>query len=204
MNDRYLTISDEMTVETKVKASRFIGQSFLANSVAEATEKLGTVRKREFAAGHHCFAYRIGTEGTIPFKYSDDGEPTGTAGKPIYDVILGHELTNVLLVVTRYFGGTKLGTGGLTHAYSDTARQTIERSGVKENFITNLFRIDLEFSLYDRWRTLAGRLGAREREARFDEAVHLIAEIRRSKAEELKRAVTELTAGKARIEPLAE
>ena len=116
MDDQYFIIARDSTVEIKIKNSRFIGESRHANSVAEALTRLEGIRKREYSATHHCFAYRVGLGHDPVFKYSDDGEPSGTAGKPIYDYIQGSEVTNLLLVVTRYFGGTKLGTGGLTHA----------------------------------------------------------------------------------------
>jgi uncharacterized YigZ family protein len=201
MEDRYLTIARESSAEIKIKASRFIGETCIVPSVDEALARLTAIRKREHAATHHCFAYRVGLGNQIVFKYSDDGEPSGTAGKPIYDLILGSELTNVLLVVTRYFGGTKLGTGGLAHAYSDSARGVLEKSGIKENFIMSGFRFELEFSCYDRWRTILNRLKASEIEANFAEMVTSRVEIRRSRAEELKHAFVELTAGKGKCDP---
>jgi uncharacterized YigZ family protein len=202
MDDRFLTIRDEATVEIKIKGSRFIGESFLAATAGHATERLTVVRKREYAATHHCYAWRVGVGNESTFKYSDDGEPNGTAGRPIYDIITGNDLTNTLLVVTRYFGGTKLGTGGLTHAYSDCARAAIEQSGTKEHFILNRYRIELEFSYYDRWKILVNRMGIIEREAIFEDQVRIVAEIRRSRGDELVRAVIELTAGKGKIEAL--
>lgn len=200
MDDRYLTIARESSSETKVKASRFIGETCLVSTVDDALTRLAAIRKREHAASHHCYAYRMGLGPDVSFKYSDDGEPSGTAGKPIYDVIVGNDLTNILLVVTRYFGGTKLGTGGLTHAYSEAARLVLDGSGIKENFVLSRFRFDLEFSHYDRWRTLLHRLGAVETGSAFAENVTSEVEIRRSKAQELIRAFTELTSGKGRYE----
>ncbi len=203
MDDRFLTIRDEATVEIKIKGSRFIGESFLAPTSELALERLAAVRKREHAATHHCYAWRVGVENGSTFKYSDDGEPNGTAGRPIYDIITGNDLTNTLVVVTRYFGGTKLGTGGLTHAYSDCARATVERSGIREHFILSRYRVELEFSFYDRWKILVNRLGVIEREAIFEEQVRIVAEVRRSRGEELVRTLVELTAGKGKIEALA-
>jgi uncharacterized YigZ family protein len=202
MDDRFLTIRDEATVEIKIKGSRFIGESFLTPTGDLVLERLAAVRKREYAATHHCYAWRVGVESGSVFKYSDDGEPTGTAGRPIHDILTGNDLTNTLLVVTRYFGGTKLGTGGLTHAYSDCARATVEHSGIKEHFILNRYRVELEFSYYDRWKILVNRLGVTERDAIFEDHVRLVAEIRRSRGDELVQALVELTAGKGKIETL--
>ena len=200
MEDSYFTIDREARAEIKVKGSRFIGESFLVHTPDEALARLNTVRKREHAATHHCYAWHTGRDDDTAFKYSDDGEPNGTAGKPIYDVVLGDGLTDILLVVTRYFGGTKLGTGGLARAYGDTARQTLDKSGRKENFITVRFRLGLEFSLYDRWLKKMLALGAEVVASDFAERVTLSVEIRRSRAERLEAAFVELTGGKGEIE----
>ncbi|MCP4685670.1 MAG: YigZ family protein, partial [bacterium] len=128
MDDSYLTIKRESKIDTKVKGSRFIGETFKVANVAEALEKLDEVRKREYNATHHCYAYITGLGREQVFKYSDDGEPSGTAGRPIYDIIAGADVTSILCVVTRYFGGTKLGTGGLVRAYGETAREALKAS----------------------------------------------------------------------------
>ncbi len=202
MDDCYLTIAREARAESKVRGSRFIGETFKIVSVADALARLETVRRREFAATHHCYAWKIGPGDRQEFKYSDDGEPSGTAGRPIYDVIHGQGVTNLLLVVTRYFGGTKLGTGGLARAYSDTAGATLELSGMKEEYITTCYRFNLVFSLYDRWRTLICHLGGRVTDSRFAEGVTMDVEIRLSRVEQLLESFTELTAGKGKVEPV--
>jgi uncharacterized YigZ family protein len=204
MDDEYYTIAREASIETKVKGSRFIGESFLATSLDQALEKLESVRRREHAATHHCYAYLVGLDGETVFKYSDDGEPNGTAGKPIYDVVCGAGITNVLVVVTRYFGGTKLGTGGLVRAYSDAARLALEGSGKKRHFITASFRVELEFPLYDRWLKIINRLDAKALNSDFSDIVRMDIDIRRSRASELQSAFVELTAGKGKIEATEE
>lgn len=103
--------------ELKVKGSRFIADIFPVKSEAEAMERLDSVRKREHGATHHCYAFVLGTGDDLLHRVNDDGEPAGTAGKPIYAVLAGAAITNVLVVVTRYFGGVKLGKGGLIRAY---------------------------------------------------------------------------------------
>ncbi len=204
MDDEYFTIAQEASVETRVKGSRFIGESFLAVSIDRALEKLESVRKREHAATHHCYAYLVGLDTETIFKYSDDGEPNGTAGKPIYDVVCGSGITNVLVVVTRYFGGTKLGTGGLVRAYSDAARLVLEKSGKKRHFLTRAFRVELEFPLYDRWMKAINRLDATVLNSDFSDIVTMTIEIRRSRAAELRSAFVELTAGKGKIDATEE
>ncbi|MDD3731356.1 MAG: YigZ family protein [candidate division Zixibacteria bacterium] len=202
MNDCYLTIANEAHAEIKIKGSRFIGETFHVRTAEEALQKLNIVRQREYAATHHCYAWQVGVNEEKSFKYSDAGEPSGTAGKPIYDVIAGHDITMILLVVTRYFGGTKLGTGGLVRAYSDTAVAVMDKSGIKENYLTADYKIILEFPHYDRWLKIINNLGARVVDAAFAEKVTMQVEIRLSRVERLKQAFMELTGGKGVFESL--
>jgi len=202
MNDCYLTIANEAHAEIKIKGSRFIGETFHVRTAEEALQKLNIVRQREYAATHHCYAWQVGVNEEKSFKYSDAGEPSGTAGKPIYDVIAGHDITMILLVVTRYFGGTKLGTGGLVRAYSETAAAVMDKSGIKENYLTADFKMILEFPNYDRWLKIISQMGARVVDAAFAEKVTMQIEIRLSQVERLKQAFVELTGGKGVFETL--
>ncbi len=201
MDDCYSTIDRAAVAETKVKGSRFIARAILAGTVEEARTHLEQVRKQEHAATHNCYAYIVGVpRENARYKYSDDGEPSGTAGKPIYDVIGGSNLTNVLLVVTRYFGGTKLGTGGLVKAYSEAAALALKKSGTRQQFITDRLKVQIDFSTYDHLKKTADRLGAIEVETDFSDKVRLILEIRQSRTEQLAAEISELSKGKARIE----
>ncbi len=203
MDDRYLTIEKPSVEEIKVKGSRFIGQTIESDSVERAQSELEQIRKREYAATHNCFAYAVGIPGeNASFKYSDDGEPGGTAGRPIYDVICGSGITNILLVVTRYFGGTKLGTGGLVKAYSEAAKLALESSGVKENFVTGKIKVDIEFSAYDSLLKAIHRNAARETKADFSDRVSVQIEVRLSKVEPLIAEIIELSRGKATVEKI--
>jgi uncharacterized YigZ family protein len=114
---------DTTEYKLTVKGSKFIGTVFCAKTESEALSLLEKTRKKYFDATHNCYAYLI-QNGT--FKFSDDGEPSGSAGKPIFNVLKGSGLTNTLIIVTRYFGGTKLGVGGLVRAYSDCAKKVLE------------------------------------------------------------------------------
>ncbi len=199
MDDQYFTIAKEATAELKIKNSRFIGETCLVETVEQATEHLQTIRKREYSATHHCYAYQVGLFNQMQFKYSDDGEPSGTAGKPIYDRLTGSGLSNLLIVVTRYYGGTQLGTGGLTHAYSDTAQSVLDASGRKEHFLQTEFDLQIEFPLYDRLQRLAAKLGATIINSDFSDQVKVRLAIRKSRAEELRNHLVELSNGKAII-----
>ena len=203
MDDRYLTIEKPSIEQIKVKGSRFIAQTIRSDSVEQAQSELELIRKREYAATHNCYAYIVGTpEKDVAFKYSDDGEPSGTAGRPIYNIISGSGITNVLLVVTRYFGGTKLGTGGLVRAYSESARLALEHSGVRENFLIEKLKVDTEFSAYDSLLKAIHRMGAREIKADFSDRVSIQIEIRRSKADLMIAEIVELSRGKAIVEKI--
>lgn len=201
MDDSYLTIANPSTCEIKVKGSRFIARTSIADSASQARVQLEQIQKSEYAATHNCYAYKVGTPvDKAEFKYSDDGEPNGTAGKPIYDVICGSGVTNILLVVTRYFGGTKLGTGGLVKAYSEAAALALKDSGIKEHFITDCLKVVIDFSSYDSLKKVVSRHGGKETRADFSDKVSLEIEIRRSLTKKLMADIVELSKGKAKIE----
>lgn len=112
--------------EVVVKKSKFIGQAFGIKDETDITSIISKTKKEFYDARHHCFAYCLADENAI--RSSDDGEPSGTAGRPILDVILGANMRNTLVVVTRYFGGVLLGTGGLTRAYTNAAKEALNNS----------------------------------------------------------------------------
>lgn len=199
MDDSYLTIERSSEIEIKVKGSRFIARTFLIDSSENAADSLESIRRKEYSATHNCYAYIVGHVKPGSFKYSDDGEPSGTAGKPIYDTIAGRELTDILLVVTRYFGGTKLGTGGLVRAYSRAAVAALDQSGVRTNFLTDTLSIELEISKYDQLQRLFQRFEAISREAIFSDKVKLVCDVRKSRRAELEKGIVELSSGNAKI-----
>jgi len=121
----YQTIAQTSLAEFKDRGSRFLAYAYPIASVEEFKEKLLLLKKEHLKAVHHCFAYRIGVDNNI-FRVSDDGEPSGTAGKPILGQIDSKQLTNVLIVVVRYFGGTLLGVPGLINAYKSAAAMALQ------------------------------------------------------------------------------
>ncbi|MCI8519129.1 MAG: YigZ family protein [Clostridia bacterium] len=110
------------------KKSKFIANVFYVTSIEEAEELINSMKKQYHAARHNCYAYRILSKGTVVERQSDDGEPSGTAGAPMLNILNKKELVNVLVVVTRYFGGILLGTGGLVKAYSEALNQAIQNT----------------------------------------------------------------------------
>lgn len=123
--DKYYTIKAPKRAEIKIKGSKFIASALKTDSKEEAEAAIGTIRSEFHDATHNCFAFRIGHSGLI-FRYSDDGEPNGSAGKPILFAIKKFGYSDVTVVVTRYYGGTKLGVGGLARAYGDAAEAALE------------------------------------------------------------------------------
>jgi uncharacterized YigZ family protein len=202
MDDVYHTIKQLAKAEIKRKGSRFIGEALVVESVDEATDQLNQIRKREHAATHHCYAWNVGLNTDIRFKYSDDGEPNGSAGRPIYDVLIGRELTNLLLVVTRYYGGTKLGTGGLVRAYGDTASATLDLAGHLKRFLMCSIKVVADFGLYDLLTKLIHSYDAVQSSTDYSDRVTMVIQVRQSRAEALINDIVQISSGKAAIEKL--
>jgi uncharacterized YigZ family protein len=198
ITDSYFTLASPGEHEIKIKGSRFIALGYPVESEKGALAILEEVRKKEHAATHHCFAYRIGTE-REKFKYSDDGEPSGTAGRPIYQTITGRDLKNVLVIVVRYYGGTKLGTGGLIRAYSQAAAEMLDGSEVIETLICDRLSFDIGFSHYDRVMRIISQGEYRIIKQDFAEKVSLEVEIRKSQTGIFITQLTDLTGGKVDI-----
>lgn len=139
MNKLYNSIKENSTFELVEKKSKFIGQAFIVENVEEAEEIIKTTKKKYYDARHNCYAYRILKKDEIIQKFSDDGEPSSTAGAPILNILEKNNLVNVLVIVTRYFGGILLGTGGLVKAYSESALNVINKSRNKKYKIRHIF-----------------------------------------------------------------
>lgn len=144
--DTYRTLAAAGQGTFRDKASKFIGLALPVVSEEDVKQCLAELRKSYHDANHHCYAYRLGGD-KATYRYNDDGEPSGSAGKPIYGQILSADLTNVLLVVIRYFGGTKLGIPGLINAYRTAAREAIEQATVVERTIRELYEACFEYPL---------------------------------------------------------
>jgi uncharacterized YigZ family protein len=145
IKDTYNTI--DYAVENilfKEKNSKFIGYAFPITSENEVKTHIENLKKDHFSARHWCYAYQIGTE-NIKFRANDDGEPSNSAGMPIYGQIQSFDITNVLIVVVRYFGGVKLGVGGLISAYKTTAQLTLEEADIVEKTIDKHFKITFDY-----------------------------------------------------------
>lgn len=145
MNDSFLTIAATSESSIREKGSKFFGYAYPVRTENEVKDQLAALRKTYFDATHHCYAYILGKDKSI-FRANDDGEPSNSAGTPILGQIRSRNLTNVLVVVVRYFGGTKLGVGGLVQAYKESAAQALDAAQVVEELVmtTVQFRFGYE------------------------------------------------------------
>ena len=147
MDDLYKTITTP-SIETlfKDRNSKFYGYAFPVTEEASVKDFLEFLRKKHHTARHFCYAWQLGTE-SVRFRANDDGEPSNSAGMPIYGQIQSFEVTNILVVSVRYFGGTKLGVGGLINAYRASARLTLESSAIEEKTIDESFQLNFQYDL---------------------------------------------------------
>ncbi|MBP5590481.1 YigZ family protein [bacterium] len=146
MIEQYKTLFEPtQPIEIKEKNSRFISQCFPVSTKEEAEEIIKKLWKIHYDCTHICFAYLLGEGETAAFRYSDDGEPSGTAGLPIYNEILRKELFNILVTSVRYYGGIKLGTGGLTRTYGASARAALDSCEIETVIIKKELTLDIPF-----------------------------------------------------------
>lgn len=142
----YNTIEKPSVAEFKDRVSRFIAYAFPVSSKEDFKEKLYAIKNEHPKATHHCFAYRIGTDGNT-YRVSDDGEPSGSAGRPILGQIDSKELTNVLIIVVRYFGGTMLGIPGLINAYKTAASLSLEQTSIVQKPVLVHYYLEFDYTL---------------------------------------------------------
>ncbi|MFR9620285.1 MAG: YigZ family protein [Rikenellaceae bacterium] len=144
MEDSYKTIVAEAEILYKEKGSKFLSYAYPVSSEEQVAPILEALRKRYYDATHHCYAWRLGAGGER-FRANDDGEPSSTAGKPILGQLLSHEVTNCLIVVVRYFGGTKLGVSGLIEAYRDSAADVLAACEIVERTVDVELRVEFSY-----------------------------------------------------------
>lgn len=193
----YKTVHKESKAERIINRSRFISQCFPVKSEDEALQRLNEVRKQYSDATHVCYAYRIG-ELSETTRFSDAGEPSGTAGMPILEVLKTNELTNVLCTVTRYFGGILLGAGGLVRAYSSGAADAVKAAGAEKHIPGTLIELRCDYSRYGAIESLIVKSEADIAESEFTDDVMLKISCASDYAEELIKAIVERTDGRCK------
>lgn len=152
----FKTIEENVTAQIVEKKSKFICHIFYVENKQEAEKVIKDINKKYHDARHHCYAYRIIENQMIIEKSSDDGEPSGTAGAPMLNLLIKNNIANVLVIVTRYFGGILLGTGGLVKAYSKACMLAIESANIKEREKGFLYRVNLEYKELEKFKYFCG------------------------------------------------
>lgn len=173
---QYKTISKDSEAMIIEKKSKFIATVYKVESPIEAENYLAQLRKKYYDATHNCFAYQIGENNEFQ-KASDDGEPQGTAGKPILEILKGEEIKNTLICVTRYFGGTLLGTGGLVRAYGKAAKEGLLAAGIIEKRKIYLYNLKMSYTLVGKVQYLLGEKGYVIRTSTYLEDVEFEVEV---------------------------
>lgn len=184
MQASYLSIEATTEAQYTQLRSRFIAYAFPLKTEAEALEQIALLKRKYYDARHHCWAYRLGADG-LNMRSNDDGEPSGTAGKPILGQILSNNLSNILVVVVRYFGGIKLGTSGLIEAYRTATQEVIANAQIVEHIIERSFAIRFTYELMGEVMRLAKDSGAHISKQEFLEDCYLELSLRADEVEAL-------------------
>lgn len=192
MLERYKTINRNSETMITEKKSKFITTVYKVESVEEADAYMTLLRKKYYDATHNCYAYQIGENNEYQ-RSSDDGEPQGTAGKPILEVLKGEEIKNTLICVTRYFGGTLLGTGGLVRAYGKAAKEGLLAAGIIEKRRIFLYEIKMPYTWVGKVQYLLGEKNYVIRETIYLENVIFQVEVLVSQAESFEKWLKEKT-----------
>lgn len=200
MTEPYRIPASIQRTETTVANSRFIATVAPIFSVEEAKAFLAQIRAEMPDASHHVYAYRVGYGKSTIEGMSDDGEPSGTAGPPTLSVLRGMDIGDVIIVITRYFGGTKLGTGGLVRAYSESAHVAFNQLKTEEKIEKTMLGIEVPYSYYEQVKRLINEHGGALMDETFTTDIMVIVEFARAAVPAFTTTLRDLTAG--RVEPI--
>ena len=193
MTDQYRTITHQMGEGFySEKRSKFLAFAHHVTTENEVKEFLQAYKKKYYDARHCCYAYMLGADRSV-FRANDDGEPSSTAGKPILGQINAHELTDILIVVVRYFGGTKLGTSGLIVAYRTAAAAAIENAQIETRYVEDIIDYSFTYPLLNEVMRVVKELEPRIVSQTFDNTCHISLAIRKSQAAELRQRLQQLS-----------
>lgn len=182
MTDHFRTLAAPATGEFKDRGSKFIAYAYPVRAEEEALARVEALRREHFKARHHCFAWRLGPDGAR-FRANDDGEPSGTAGRPILGQIDAAGLTDVAVVVVRYFGGTLLGASGLIHAYREAAAEALRAAEVVEKIVQDAFAFRFDYALMPDVMKAVKKLGLAILEEKYGDRGLLQVGIRQSEVD---------------------
>lgn len=184
----------KQTIEYEIKKSRFFATVEPFSDAGSLKERIKAIREEHSGCSHVVYAFFTGDDRSMS-GLSDDGEPHGTAGRPVYEVLKGSGLTDVLLTVTRYFGGTKLGTGGLVSAYGRAAKNVLESLPVSEKIYTIKTEFVLDYGLFDGIKKILSDMGARDVEEEFSTKISIRANIPVEKKEKFLQTIQDISRG---------
>lgn len=203
MKESIKTVFQGGTGEIEVKKSRFIATVWPVETEGEAIALIEGLKKKFWDASHNCSAYILGTENPL-MRCSDDGEPAGTAGRPMLNVLLGQELTNLLVVVTRYFGGTLLGTGGLVKAYQSAVQEGLRSSKLITKELGIQLKITTDYNMVGKFQYLAAQEHITILSSVYTDLVELTLLVPPSRMDFVAKKIAELSNGSAILEILGE
>lgn len=201
MSSEYRTIANDSEAVIREKMSRFIAFAHPVRSAAEAKDWIASIASKYHDARHVCWAYMLGAESS-EFQWSDNGEPSGTAGKPILGQIRSKELSNVAIAVVRYFGGIKLGTSGLIAAYREAARQALDGAEIITAFETDTVSFTFPYLSMNSVMRMVRDSGAAILSQEFDNVCTMTLEMRADRIDDLTRRITEIDGTSIQTNPL--
>lgn len=175
----------------KEKGSKFIGFAFPVENEKEVKAALGKVKEEHPKATHHCYAFRLGITGEN-YRANDDGEPSGSAGLPIYNQLLAHNVTQILVIVVRYYGGTKLGVSGLVKAYKESAKLTLESGEIITKELQSDLEIQFDFNQQNVIFTLLNKYNAKIIDFKTEENCIIFAKLKTSEKENISEQLSEM------------
>ncbi len=199
MNDEYCSIKKSATATLKVEGSKFIAAAIPIEQQEDAERELQSIRKKYFDATHHCFAYALGID-RAQFRYSDDGEPAGTAGAKIFSAIQAKNVSDLLIVVTRYFGGTKLGVGGLGRAYYEAAHAALDAAEMQTKLLAQQIKITFPYAETSGVMNCLSSFHAKIVDTVYNEDVSLTFAVRESSADAMVKQLTDATRGNIAVQ----
>lgn len=200
--ESYTTVQYPSKFEYEDRKSVFIGEAAPVTTEDEALGFISYVKKKYPDARHHVYAYVLRDNSTM--RFSDDREPQGTAGMPVLDSIRKNGCTDVVIVVTRYFGGTLLGTGGLVRAYTSAAAGALKAANIITYDIYSSFKITVSYSDYQKITPLISESGFRCEDTKYSDSVTLLGKIKKQSSEDFLNKLTEITSGRCKNEILGE
>jgi uncharacterized YigZ family protein len=194
-SDIFLQIKEPRRAELKVKGSRFIASAGRVTNDEEIKQFLDTIAKQFHDATHHCYAWRIGFGKSMKYRYADNGEPSSTAGLPIFRAIEACNLSNVIVVVTRYFGGVKLGTGGLIRAYGKAAADVLKDCEIEKSYLSETLTFKTDFEFVAIVHNIVSTFKATLKDSVYGDKATFTVEIRSTKLKEFKTKLKDGTNG---------